>query len=153
MFVHLHEKRRFGARSDRVGWIVEPNGCHVWQGGKDKDGYGGVTINKRYRRVVRYRYEREIGPIPDGMCLDHYVCDNKSCVNPLHVRPVTPRENALRANGGIAVRGASTTHCPKGHKHGPDNTFPSWQKAGVRACRTCALEQAKSRRIATARPL
>lgn len=44
----------------------------------------------------RYMYEREVGQIPEGMHLDH-LCRVRACVEPAHLEPVTPRENAVRA--------------------------------------------------------
>ena len=43
----------------------------------------------------RFAYEEYVGPIPDGLQIDH-LCRNKWCVNPEHLEPVTCRENALR---------------------------------------------------------
>lgn len=41
-----------------------------------------------------------VGPIPDGLTLDHVVawgCRHKNCVNPAHLEPVTAAENTRRA--------------------------------------------------------
>lgn len=43
----------------------------------------------------RWIYEQTIGPIPDGLELDH-VCRVKLCVNPAHMEPVTEAENHKR---------------------------------------------------------
>ena len=147
MFVPFRENPRWKERSAKVGWIVMPNGCHIWQSGKDKDGYGLVTVDKRSRRVHRYRYEREVGPIPAGMVLDHFVCDTPSCCNPLHVRPVTPRENALRGESFVAWNIAKT-HCPQGHPLTPDNVFPAHQRKGHRGCKACINARSEARRHA-----
>ena len=36
----------------------------------------------------RYRYVREVGPIPEGMDL-HHTCENKTCCNPNHLVVLT----------------------------------------------------------------
>ncbi|RYF11406.1 MAG: HNH endonuclease, partial [Oxalobacteraceae bacterium] len=43
----------------------------------------------------RAAYAALKGPIPDGLTLDH-LCENKICINPAHLEPVTRAENARR---------------------------------------------------------
>ena len=126
-FVPFNNPPRAGKRSAKVGWIVADNGCHIWQGARKEWGYGQVWIDGRWCLVYRVRYEREVGPIPDGMELDHFACDNPSCCNPAHVRPVSHRENSLRGNS-MAARNAAKTHCPQGHPHGPRT---GWRQCGI----------------------
>jgi len=45
----------------------------------------------------RFAYEELVGPIPEGLDLDH-LCRNKTCVNPAHLEPVTRAENVRRAH-------------------------------------------------------
>jgi len=134
-FVRFHEKPK---RSDsaRVGWVVAENGCHLWQGGRSAAGYGMVRVDGGMRYVHRVRYLREVGPIPEGMQLDHFVCDDRGCCNPLHVRPVSHRENSLRGNGASA-RHAARTHCPKGHPLSGENLRACDIRRGQRRCREC----------------
>jgi hypothetical protein len=74
----------------------------------------------------RIAYELLVGPISEGMQLDH-LCRNPSCVNPTHLEPVTSQENIIRER---AARG----QCPKGHPYDDANTSV-W--GGRRYCRTC----------------
>lgn len=146
-FVPFHDRPRRGPRSARVGWIVAENGCHLWQGATNGHGYGRVRIDGRTVLVHRVRYEREVGPIPEGARLDHFMCDNGSggCCNPRHVRPASTRENNLRGRGFAAVH-AAATHCIRGHPLAGDNLRP-WQAArGRRQCRECARQQQRARR-------
>lgn len=130
------------------GWIRDVNGCDVWQGAKDRGGYGVVTVKRRNHRVHRLRYEREVGPVPKGLDLDHFVCSNRACCRPSHLRPVTRRENALRSDGRTALN-AAKTHCPQGHPYTKDNLVMSELRlTGQRKCRTCgnARRRAAKRR-------
>lgn len=130
-----------------VGYVVEENGCHTWTGSLDKNGYGKVGVKGETRMVMRMahrvRYEREVGPIPNGMQLDH-LCRNKSCCNPAHLEAVTQRENLLRGNTLIA-RAAARTHCQKGHELTAGNLVASRLRDGRRTCRICDNE--KHRRL------
>lgn len=55
----------------------------------------------------RLAYETLVGPIPEGLGLDH-VCRNRACFNPAHLEPVTSRENTLR---GALYRGGFCRKC------------------------------------------
>jgi hypothetical protein len=123
-------------RSDRLGWVEDERGCHIWQGQRNKDGYGIVWFNGRKHLVHRLRYEREVGPVPPDMEMDHFFCDNRPCCNTAHVRPVTHRENTLRGNS-VAAACAAKTHCPAGHSLSGDNLDPANLRRGQRYCRTC----------------
>lgn len=135
--VPFHPRPRKGKASARVGWVVAENGCHLWQGARTSHGYGTVKVGGRTQHVHRVRYEREVGPIPDGMILDHFVCDNGAggCCNPAHVRPATQRENLLRGNTVNAAH-AAKAHCPQGHPLSGDNLYVQ-PSTGKRRCRTC----------------
>jgi len=52
-------------------------------------------------RAHRFAYELLVGPIPEGMDLDH-VCGVRLCVWPEHLEPVTHAENLRRRS---SVRG------------------------------------------------
>ncbi len=144
VFVPFHEKPK---RSDRlnVGWVVMPNGCHEWKGGQNGGGYGQILFKGKKRYIHRLRYEMEVGPIPEGMVMDHFVCNNRACCNPAHVRPVTVRENALRADS-ISALAASKTHCPRGHALVAGNLLTAQLARGERECRTCANDRQRVRR-------
>lgn len=127
-------------RKDAPGYVIDGDGCHVWVGSRTR-GYGMVHVDGRMRYVHRVRYEREIGPIPEGMTLDHFACNNGAggCCNPLHCRPVQPRENALRGDT-VAAANAAKTHCPRGHPFRAENLSRSALRAGIRKCQICQME-------------
>ena len=77
--------------------------CWEWFGTVSPGGYGTLQVNGRRKQAHRFMYEREIGPIPDGLHLDH-LCRNTLCVNPAHLEPVTPQENTRRSRTAKLTR-------------------------------------------------
>lgn len=66
-------------------------GCWNRIRGIRRTGYS--EFNKR--PAHRYAYEQLVGRITDGLVLDH-TCNNKRCVNPAHLEPVTRSVNTKR---------------------------------------------------------
>lgn len=118
------EYERWDAKVDRSG----DEGCWVWLGGKAK-GYGRFYARGRLVQAHRWAYEHFVGEIPEGAVV-HHECENPSCVNPDHLRPVSHRKNLKLADTWSGNR----THCPHGHEYTPENTY-EW--SGRRVCRTC----------------
>jgi hypothetical protein len=139
---------RTDKRAEKMGWITDANGCDIWQGAR-ANGYGQVREGGVVCFVHRLRYECEIGPIPSGTELDHYVCDNGpgGCCNPLHVRPVTRRENVLRGNSPQSIN-AGKTHCPRSHPLSHANLDSANLARGRRLCRTCENTRHRAARAA-----
>lgn len=71
---------------------IDSNGCWLWTGGRDKDGYGNTYINNKQTRVHRLSYEEYHGFIKPGYVIMHQ-CDNPSCFNPDHLKQGTPKDN------------------------------------------------------------
>jgi len=71
---------------------VDANGCWIWSGSKNQDGYGNVGIKGKSERAHRAAYRKWKGPIPKGMVVMH-TCDNPSCINPDHLQLGTQQEN------------------------------------------------------------
>lgn len=136
-------EERFWAKVNKDGPLFRGAPCWLWLGIRLPIGYGRMYKDNRRVRAHRIAYELLIGPIPEGLELDH-LCRNHSCVNPRHLEPVTHKENCLRGlapiMGGDLQR--AKTHCAKGHPYDAANTYfnPRNRKRG---CRTCNRAAAK----------
>lgn len=83
--------------------VDKSEGCWNWTGQRNELGYGLFWLNgKGGNRAHRFAYEDMVGPIPEGMVLDHR-CHNASCVNPAHLRACTQKQNSEHKRG--AYRG------------------------------------------------
>lgn len=133
-------------REQFIKWLFgkampEPNsGCWLWVKATTGQGYG--NINGRSAHLVIY--EKLIGPVPEGLQLDHK-CRVRCCVNPDHLEPVTCKENLHRGIGSTATK-ANQTHCIHGHEFTLENT--RIRRNGVRQCRACDAGRARQRRRA-----
>lgn len=110
------------------------DGCWEWTAAKDADSYGTFGVNNRGRLSHRIIYELLVGPIGEGLTLDH-LCRVRHCVRPDHLEPVTNRENILRGESNAAVN-ARKTECPYGHRYDEGHVYV--RPNGGRECRTCS---------------
>lgn len=130
------------------------NGCLVIVGNL-RNGYGqtriGSMIEGTRRTVSAHRaiYEALVGPIPEGMVIDHLchnadpecpggaACQHRACIEISHLAVTTRRENLLRGSRAIGHVAWRTGRCRNGH----DLTDPSVayiSPGGARRCRVCS---------------
>jgi hypothetical protein len=103
-------EERFSAKVDTSG------ACWIWKGAVGHSGYGVFRVGDSLQKAHRYSYTRTKGPIPDGFIIDH-LCHTPACVNPAHLRAVTPKQNVENrkgapSNSSTGVRGVRL--CPDG---------------------------------------
>lgn len=115
--------------------------CWVFQG-SNSNGYRSIGL--RVSRGVcknflghRLSYHIFNGALEQLKVIDH-VCRNRACVNPDHLRQVTPKVNTTENSLSFTASNALKTHCPRGHEYSGPNLLLKKNKQGIwRACRTC----------------
>jgi hypothetical protein len=118
--------------------------CCLWLAAQDGKGYGvwkvGTHKNPKLEYAHTSMYVEFIGPVPEGLELDH-LCRVRDCCNPYHLEAVTHAENLRRGMAGkVNNHCKAKTHCPQGHEYTPENTYIYDQGSGKgqgRACIVC----------------
>ena len=125
--------------------ITKDGDCWLWTGTKRPNGYGHINAGRgRYIPAHRASYEAFVGPIPEGLHIDH-LCGKPLCVNPAHLEAVTARENVMRGRAPmIAVH--LSRKCSRGH----DASESYIRKGTTRVvyCRACRKEDRAIERAA-----
>lgn len=84
------DEERFWSKVDKSG------DCWLWTAGiSGGTGYANFHWLGRTQSAHRVSYMLAVGPVPEGMTLDH-LCRVRHCVNPSHLEPVTLAENIRR---------------------------------------------------------
>jgi hypothetical protein len=115
------------------------NECWIWGGQVDEKGYGRFHDNGKKHYAHRWFYEKSVGPISEGLELDH-LCRNRACVRLEHLEPVTHQMNVKRGVHGTRQR--AMTECKRGHEFIPENTRVTSE--GKRQCRACDAARHRS---------
>lgn len=137
-----------GSTDDRFRAKILPadsEGCRLWRGAMYPSGYGCFLFNGSNTGAHRASYEMHVGPIPEGLEIDHVchtrdtlcrggvTCKHRRCVTPEHLEPVTQAENNRRGRSPAAEHGRKT-HCVNNHPFTEENTY---NHNGKRTCKTC----------------
>jgi len=70
--------------------------CWIWCAGQNGVGYGMINIRGKNELIHRYSYRLFVGPLQEGMDIDH-LCSVRLCCNPKHLEQVTRSENVKRS--------------------------------------------------------
>lgn len=79
----------------RNNYVVDEDGCHIWQGPVHESGYGncGLTRPPGYsNRAHKLSWQVFVGPVPEGLLVCHE-CDKPLCIKLSHLWLGTNKEN------------------------------------------------------------
>jgi hypothetical protein len=80
----------------------EENGCLLYMGALDKDGYPRISLQGKNRIGSNAVYEMVYGTISEGE-VDH-ICHVRRCIEPSHLRVLTHRQNVIHIKAYMEKR-------------------------------------------------
>ncbi len=140
--MNLSEKRKalFLAKVEKT------SSCWFWTGRLNPHGYGECSVKNKTKKAHRVSLAIEGIEVPEGMVVDH-VCRVRHCVNPEHLRFVTPRMNTLENSESLGARNSKKLECMRGHTFDAVNTAISGKQRICRKCR--AARRSRMRKLMT----
>ena len=113
---------------------IQDNGCIIFQGSKDGQGYGRYFKNGKSKLVTRAVLALQLGyELPTSMDACH-TCDRPSCINPEHLWAGTRTQNLLDASKKGRTQGKS---------HPLSNAKLDWEKVREIRLKLAAGERMK----------
>lgn len=127
--------------AEKIAAVGDSDACWEWTGAIQSSGYGSIGHEGRRWSTHRLAYTLLVGPIPDGLQMDHLCC-NTRCCNPRHLEPVTAHENCARKADSTKLR------CVQGHPLVGENLRLRTLRNGQirRVCRACVMDTCRARR-------
>lgn len=91
-----HPTHDLDAESRLLYYTRKTDDCWLWEGSQIYSGYGNVCWSEFDTPFVhRIAYMLWVGPIPDGLEIDH-LCSVRNCIRPDHLEAVSRAENNRR---------------------------------------------------------
>ena len=105
----LRPRRKQNMSAEGMGrWISQQveidsaSGCWIWPHTLDRKGYGKVGFQGKMRYTHRLMFSIFVGPLVEGLQVDHIECISTACCNPEHLRQVSHAGNMQNQRGSRA---------------------------------------------------
>ena len=124
------------------------DGCLIWTGAIDSDGYPKIRADGRQQQVHRVHWHLTVGPIPEGHTLARMAgCPNRRCIAPEHLvlfegNPAPSLTFMLNKGRDVNTYMSDVFSC--GHPRSAENSVTR-PDANYTACRTCVNDRALKR--------
>jgi hypothetical protein len=118
---------------------VPESGCWLWLGSIATTGYGKSHYRGREISAHRLSYLLFVGEIPAGLHILHS-CDERSCVNPQHLRAGTNADNVEDALKRFRV-GKLAKHQIQSIKQDPRSTRAIGAEYGISSTQVSAIKR------------
>lgn len=105
-------------------WDEEP--CYLWMHDYLRGGYGRIWVARDQKKYTAHRisYELYVGSFPEQKPYLHHKCQNKWCVNPHHLTPVTVAKNSRLAYKHGQLETPSKEAARRGGQNGTPSKIP-----------------------------
>lgn len=115
---------------------ITDDGCWIWTGLLDKDGYGILSTSyfkMSVHRIAAFIWLKDF--TEDQQALHKITCPRKNCFNPDHLYSGTHQDNMNDIKTLKSHHNTKKTQCPKGHEYTEENTYLDSRKRKCKKCR------------------
>jgi len=113
--------------------------CLYWNGNIAGNGYAYFWLaTRKGEKAAKIAYSIFVAPFPDNKVM-HHICNNKWCVNPYHIEPVSQSQNRDLAIAHGLRRYARKNSFACGHPFIEDNVYT--RPNGYHCCITCQRQR------------
>lgn len=135
---------RLGLLKALRNYTVNSDGCFIYNGSKNSDGYANSTmrINGKCKpyKLHRAALAIKLNVQHENILLACHMCSNRNCINPNHLYNGSDQSNvndSIDDKTHISLVHKAKTHCPQGHEYHRLNTVIN---NGLRSCKTCRAD-------------